>query len=73
MNSVRPDFLLGFFVISATTGRFPADHHGGFVRGVEGVLPLAWPELWWPEVTGLTGKSSNSEQRACSLVFPIFR
>ena len=56
MNSAPHFSLLGFFMIPATTGRFPAGHRGGFVRGVEGVLPLAWPELWWPEVAGLTGK-----------------
>ena len=45
MNSVRLHFFLGLLAIPATTGRFPAGHSGGFVRGMEGVLPLAWLEL----------------------------
>ena len=46
-------FLLGLLEIPATTGRFLAGHRRGFVRGLEGVLPLTWPELRWPEEAGL--------------------
>ena len=56
--------LLGLSLIPATTGRFLAGHHRGFVWRVEGVLPLAWPELWWPEFTGPDGKLRKRVDRA---------